>query len=57
MAMFTGGCPVYLIMLIGRWLSDAFLKYIWKQVEQFSHDVSQRMITYMFHRYIPSLEL
>ena len=31
MAMFLGGLPVYLIMLMGRWSSDAFLRYIRKQ--------------------------
>lgn len=56
MAMFLGGLPVYLIMLMGRWSSDAFLRYIRKQVEQFSHDVSSKMIENMFHRYIPTLE-
>jgi hypothetical protein len=25
MAMFLGGCPVFLIMMVGRWSSDAFL--------------------------------
>ena len=44
MAMFIGGCPVFMIMLIGQWSSDAFMKYIRKQIEEFSHDVSQRMI-------------
>ena len=39
MAMFLGGC-VFLIMMIGRWSSDAFLRYIRKQVEEFNHDVS-----------------
>jgi hypothetical protein len=39
MAMFLGGC-VLLIMMIGRWSSDAFLRYIRKQVEEFNHDVS-----------------
>ena len=57
MAMFLGGCPVFMIMLIGRWSSDAFMKYIRKQIEEFSHDVSQRMIATMFHRYIPSIEM
>jgi len=38
MAMFLGGLPVYLIMLMGRWSSDAFLRYNRKQIEQFSHD-------------------
>ena len=55
MAMFLGGLPVYLIMLMGRWSSDAFLRYIRKQVEQFSHNVSSKMIENMFHRYIPTL--
>ena len=34
----------FTIMLIGRWKSLAFLKYIRKQVEQFSHNVSTRML-------------
>ena len=55
MAMFLGGLPVYLIMLMGRWSSDAFLRYIRKQIEQFSHDVSTKMIKNMFHRYIPAI--
>ena len=44
MAMFLDEILVYVIMLIGRWSSDAFLKYIRKQVEQFSHNVARRMI-------------
>ena len=55
MAMFIGGLPVYLIMLMGRWSSDAFLRYIRKQIEQFSHDVSSKMIENMRFRYIPTL--
>ena len=55
MAMFLAGLPVYLIMLMGRWSRDAFLRYIRKQVEQFSHNVSSKMIENMFHRYIPTL--
>jgi hypothetical protein len=54
MAMFLGGLPVYLIMLMGRWSSDAFLRYIRKQIEQFSHDVSSKMIENMCYRYIPA---
>ena len=30
MAMFLGGCPVFLIMMIGCWSSNAFLHYIRK---------------------------
>lgn len=44
MAMYLNGVPVCTIMLIGRWSSDAFLKYIRKQVEEFGTDVSRRMI-------------
>ncbi len=32
MAMYLGECPVFMIMLIGCWSSDAFLRYIRKQV-------------------------
>jgi hypothetical protein len=44
MAMYLAGVPVYTIMLIGRWSSDAFLRYIRKQVQEFSAGVSQRMV-------------
>jgi len=44
MAMFLNGVPTPLIMLIGRWSSEAFLLYIRKAVEQFGHDVSKIMI-------------
>ena len=55
-AIYLGECPVNTIMLIGRWSSDAFLRYIRKQVEQFSHNVSRRMIRFRLHRQIPDLE-
>lgn len=44
MAMYLAGVPVYTIMLIGRWSSDAFLRYIRRQVQEFSAGVSRRMI-------------
>jgi hypothetical protein len=44
MAMYLVGVPVYTIMLIGRWSSDAFLRYIRRQVQEFSQGVSRRMI-------------
>ena len=56
MAMYLGECLVYTIVMIGRWSSDAFLIYIRKQVEQFSHNVSRRMIRFQFHRHIPYME-
>ena len=52
MAMYLGECPVYVIMMIGRWSSDAFLRYIRKQVEQFSHNVSCRMLRFELHRHV-----
>ncbi len=52
MAMYLGECPVYTIMMIGRWSSAAFLRYICKQVEQFSHNVSLWMLRYQFHIHI-----
>jgi hypothetical protein len=44
MAMHLLGVPVFTIMLLGRWSSDAFLRYIRKQVKEFSHGVSSKMI-------------
>ena len=52
MAMYLGECPVFVIMMIGRWSSDAFLRYIRKQVEQFSHNVSRRMLRFETHHHI-----
>ncbi len=43
MAMYLAGVPVYTIMLIGRWSSDAFLLYIRRQVQEFSKNVSKKM--------------
>ena len=53
MSMYLAEVPVYTIMLIGRWSSDAFLKYIRKQVEQFSHNVSRRMIQNQHFTHVP----
>jgi len=44
MAMYLAKVPVYTIMLLGHWSSDAFLRYIRRQVKEFSKGVSQRMI-------------
>jgi hypothetical protein len=46
MGMFLTGTPVYTIMLMGRWSSDAFMPYIRKQVLQLSHGISSKMLTY-----------
>jgi hypothetical protein len=46
MGMFLAGTPVYTIMLLGRWSSDAFMRYIRKQILNMSHGVSSKMITF-----------
>jgi hypothetical protein len=53
MAMYLGKCPVYTIMLIGRWSGDAFLWYICKQVMEFSHSVSWKMLNYQNYWHVP----
>ena len=55
MEMYLAAVPVYTIMLIGRWSSDAFLRYIRKQVEQFSKDVAQKMLTHRSFRTISDI--
>ena len=52
MAMFLNNVKTYTIMLQGRWCSDAFLRYIRKQVKEFSNGVSSAMVdpdTYKFY--------
>jgi hypothetical protein len=44
MAIYLSGVPVFSIMLIGRWSSTAFPKYIQKQVQEFSQGISLKMI-------------
>jgi hypothetical protein len=55
MEMYLGEIPVYTIMLIGRWSSDAFLRYIHKQVEQFLRNVAKRMLNFRSFRHIPDI--
>ncbi len=57
MAMFLAGVPVFQIMLLGRWASDAFLRYIRKQVKEFSSGISQKMITQENFFTIPSVDI
>ncbi len=46
MGMLLAGTPVYKIMLMGRWSSDAFMRYIRKQVLSLSHGIAAKMLTY-----------
>jgi len=44
MAMYLNKVPVCTIMLLGRWSSDAFLRYIRPQVAQLTNGVAKQMI-------------
>ena len=44
MAMHLAEIPVYTIMIIGRWSSDAFLCYIRKQAAHFSQNIAKGML-------------
>jgi hypothetical protein len=55
MEIYLAGVPFYTIMLIGRWLSNAFLRYIQKQVKQFSKDVTKKML--MHHPFWTILDI
>jgi len=55
MAMYLNHVPVYTIMLLGRWSSDAFLRYIRQQVTDFGSDVSSKMIQTPRFYHVPSL--
>jgi hypothetical protein len=54
MAMYLGGVPVFAIQMIGRWLSDSFMKYIRKQIEEFTYNVSQKMLNMQHFRHVPN---
>ena len=56
MAMTLDKVPLYVITMIGSWSIDVFLKYTRKQVEQFRHNVTQRMIKNLMSRHIPEIE-
>ena len=45
MSMFLANTPIFVIMMVGRWSSDAFLKYIRRQVLQSVRGVSTKMIS------------
>ena len=44
-----------MIMLIGRWTSDAFLRYICKQVMEFSQNVAKKMLSCQNFWHIPDV--
>ena len=54
MAMKLSGAEDSTIRLIGRWKSDSFLKYIRKQIQQFSSNISRRMLDQEHFTHIPT---
>jgi hypothetical protein len=56
MAMYLDEIPIYTIMLIGRWSSDAFLAYIRKQVDQFTYNIAERMLKHLDFRHLPLVD-
>eukprot|EP00957_Ditylum_brightwellii_P190337 14488401-Ditylum_brightwellii.AAC.1 len=54
--MYLGKCSVYTIMMIGQWSSNASLRYIRKQVEQFSCNLSKQMLRFKIFRHVPDCE-
>jgi hypothetical protein len=45
MAMYLVGVLIFTIMLIGRWSSNAFLRYVCRQFLQFRAGVATRMVS------------
>jgi hypothetical protein len=56
MAMHLDNVQVYTIMLIGRWSSDAFLRYIRPQVMLFTRNISNRMIKHQHFFSVPTYD-
>ena len=54
MAMCLAQVDPYRIKLIGRWKSDSFMRYIRKQIEEFTKDISNRMIENEHFTHVPT---
>ena len=52
MALFLGGVSPYVIMLLGCWSSDAFMRYLQKQVKEFNLKLSSIMINNSQYHYV-----
>jgi hypothetical protein len=52
MTMYLARVPIFSIVLIRRWSSLAFLKYIRKHVQEFSHNISSKMIEVQSFKHI-----
>ena len=56
MALTLAGYPAFRVMLVGRWSSDAFLKYIREQVAQFSKGIASKMTNNMDFRNVADID-
>ena len=54
MMMCLAGVREYIIMIQGRWKSMSYMKYIRKQIAQFSCELTSRMIKHDHFNHIPS---
>ena len=57
MALILGGTPVFEVMLVGWWASDAFIRYIQSQVLDFSKGISDKMIKNNNYFCVPQQEV
>jgi hypothetical protein len=57
MAMCLAHVPVFTITFLGQWSSDAFLRYIRKQVKEFSNGISSKMIQNELFFTVPSTSI
>ena len=56
MQLFLNKISTFQIMLLGRWSSDAFLRYIRSQVQEFSSGLSAAMVHKNFYT-VPEIEV
>ena len=56
MAMCLAKLDVYMVKIIGRWKSDAFMKYIRKQIQQFTSGISDKMVSMEHFTHVPNDE-
>jgi len=55
MAMYLNGIPTPTIMLLGRWPSDAVMRYIRKTVSELGMKVSERMLQNPAFHQVPTV--
>jgi hypothetical protein len=55
MALYMADCPAHMIMILGRWCSDAFLLYLRPQVIEATNNLSKRMMQVVDYHQPPPL--